>query len=207
MTIADRAERYAESCIGRSYPDSIPTVSRSGRWITGMWLLGHAYQGSGYYGAYPPSYLGRIAALFPDVPPPSWVHLFSGSLSPDVPGLRIDRRLTADVRPSVVSDSCALPLRDGSVRFVCADPPYSTQDSARYGTGAVRKPAVLREIARVVRHGGHLVWLDTTLPMYRRAEWHLWGLICVQRSTNHRTRLCSIFTRVHQEAGRMSGLR
>jgi ubiquinone/menaquinone biosynthesis C-methylase UbiE len=79
--------------------------------------------------------------------------------------------------------------------MVAADPPYSPADAARYGTPPVHKPAVLREIARVVAPGGFLIWLDTTLPLYRKVEWHHWGMICVQRSTNHRTRLCSLFTR------------
>jgi len=194
MTLADRVAAYAATI---PFPDSVPVVSASGRWLCGVWLLGNNYVGSGYYGAYPPSYLRRVAALFPDIPCDRWLHLFSGSLGADVPGVRIDLRAPgAGVAPaSVRADARALPLADGSVPLCAADPPYSTADATMYGTGPVNKPRVLQELARVVVPGGYLIWLDTTLPLYRKAEWHHWGMICVQRSTNHRTRLCSLFTR------------
>ena len=45
--------------------------------------------------------------------------------------------------------------------------------------------------------GGHLVWLDQVLPMYRKSELHLWGQVGVVRSTNHRFRIVSRFERVN----------
>lgn len=196
MTLQERVESYRAAF--PQFPDSVPVVSPSGRWLTAMWLLGNAYRGSGYYGAYPPAYLRRVTALFPDVPPERWLHLFSGSLDVSVPGLRVDIRVPGEgvVPPTVRADAKALPFATASCRLCAADPPYTTSDSARYGTGPVNKPAVLREVARVVAPGGFLIWLDTTLPMYSKEQWHHWGLICIQRSTNHRTRLCSLFTRV-----------
>jgi SAM-dependent methyltransferase len=195
MTLADRVASYRDTF--PQFPDSVPSVSSSGRWLNGVWLLGNNYKGSGYYGAYPPSYVKRVTALFPDVTPAAWLHLFSGSLDPSVPGVRVDLRAPGDgvAAASVRATARALPFRDGTFRMVAADPPYSPADAARYGTPPVHKPAVLREIARVVAPGGFLIWLDTTLPLYRKVEWHHWGMICVQRSTNHRTRLCSLFTR------------
>ena len=162
-----------------------------------MWLLGNAYKGSGFYGAYPPSYLRRVRALFPDVPPEVWLHLYSGSLGPEVPGLRLDISMEPGrMRPSIVADARHVPIRSGSIRLSAADPPYSKPDAVRYGTPIVlNKPQVLRELARVTVSGGFLVWLDTTLPLYDGKVWRHFGMICVQRSTNHRTRLCSLFQR------------
>src|SRR5262252_10439190 len=128
MTLADRVAAYAATI---PFPDSVPVVSASGRWLCGVWLLGNNYVGSGYYGAYPPSYLRRVAALFPDIPCDRWLHLFSGSLGADVPGVRIDLRAPgAGVAPaSVRADARALPLADGSVPLCAAGLPYSTADA------------------------------------------------------------------------------
>ncbi len=205
LTLHERVDAYAKAF--PQFPDSWPVVSKTGRWLTGVWLLGNSYQGSGYYGAYPPSYLKRVQALFPEFEANVWVHLFSGSLRTDVPGLRIDRRLSGEgvVPPHVVADATALPFPSANPTddephsgFVVmdADPPYTKVDAIRYGTGTLNKRKVLHECARVLRSGGHLIWLDTTLPLYRKDQFHHWGMICVQRSTNHRTRLCSLFTRV-----------
>lgn len=196
VTLQERADAYRHAV--SEFPDSAPAVSASGRWLTGMWLLGNDYRGSGYYGAYPPSFLRRVMALFPDVAPERWLHLFSGSLRADVPGLRIDLREPGNgvVPPTVRADAKCLPFGDGRFDLCCADPPYTPADAEFYGTPGLNKRLVLKEVARVVKSGGHLIWLDTTLPMYAKRDWHHWGMICVQRSTNHRTRLCSLFTKV-----------
>jgi hypothetical protein len=196
LTLAARAAAYAAAF--PQFPDSVPVVSPTGRWLNGVWLLGNDYRGSGYYGAYPPSYVRRIQALFPDVPPARVLHLFSGSLRPSVPGVRIDLRPPGDgvEAPSARADALSLPFRDGTFPMCLADPPYTGEDAKRYGTKPVNKRLALYELHRVVAPGGFLVWLDTTLPMYAKKSWHHWGMICVQRSTNHRTRLASLYTRV-----------
>lgn len=113
MTLQQRVESYA--AIMRQFPSSVPHVSPDGRWLSAVWLLGNAYKGSGYYGAYPPSYLRRVAALFPDVAPERWLHLFSGSLDPSVPGVRVDMRPPGDgvASATVRADAKALPFRTG----------------------------------------------------------------------------------------------
>jgi hypothetical protein len=190
VTLLERASAYAAAF--PQYPDSWPWVAPTGRWLNAVWLLGNQYGGSGYYGSFPPGYMRRVRALFPDVHPTQWMHLYSGSLGPCEAGVRFDLAGT----PTVRADARALPVRPGSLSLVSADPPYSQTDAARYGTPpTLNKPKVLRELAQAVRPGGHLVWLDTTLPMYRKADWHHYGMICIQRSTNHRVRLCSLFER------------
>lgn len=73
--------------------------------------------------------------------------------------------------------------------MAAADPPYTPQDAKKYGVKMVNRIHALIELARVVRAGGHLAWLDTMKPMYRKKEWRLFGEIAVVRSTNHRVRM------------------
>jgi hypothetical protein len=185
MTLADRAASYA-----RSFP-RFPPLRTDDRWLDGVWVLGNDYRGTGYYGAYPPAYLRRVSALFPDVPSSHTLHLFSGSLRQ---GLRVD--VNPANRPTVVADAVALPFVAGSFRLVMADPPYSATDAERYGTRMVDRRKVLHEAARVTAAGGHLVWLDTVMPMFAKRDWHWWGAIGIVRSSNHRVRFVFMFEKV-----------
>jgi hypothetical protein len=182
----DRAALY-----NAAFP-SYPPLCTTGRWVYGMWVLGNNYRGSGYYGAYPPGYLKRVLSLFPDAT--RVLSLFSGSLQG--PGVTLDCQRTAAVQPQVLGSAEALPFLPGSFDLCLADPPYSPVDAVRYATPMVSRRKVLASLAHVIPAGGHVVWLDTQLPMYRKAEWHLWGTIGLVRSTNHRVRLVSLFERV-----------
>ena len=197
MTLQERVAHYKRAF--PQYPDSWPWVSQTGRWLNGIWLGGNNYKGNGYYGSYPPWYLPRLRALFPDVPPACWLHLYSGSLAYDEGGWRVELRPPGDgvTVPHIQADCRHLPLREHRFPLIAADPPYTEGDAERYHTPpGINKPAVVRECARVVAHQGFLIWLDTTLPLYRGEDWQHFGMICVQRSVNHRTRLCSIFRRL-----------
>lgn len=190
VTNAERAENY-RAC----FPE-YPPLRADDRWIDGVWMLGNNYKGSGYYGAYPPGYLKRIAALFPDLTHKRVLHLFSGSLTPVSPirGWRMD--INAALHPEVCGDAQSLPFVDDSFHLVVADTPYSAADAERYGTRMISRPTVLHEIARIVPPGGVLVWLDTVWPMFSKRDWHCFGVIGIVRSTNHRVRLTSLFERV-----------
>jgi SAM-dependent methyltransferase len=192
-----RCDSYAAQFAGR-YPDSVPIVSPTGRWLQGVWMPGQNYRGTGYYGAYPPHYLGRLQALFTDVPMREWLHLFAGSLTEDTPGVRVERRPPGEgvARATIQGDAEHLPFRDRSFRLIAADPPYTPGDALRYKVPHPNKVTVLHECHRVLQPGGFLVWLDTSLPMYAGSMFHHWGMIFIQRSTNHRVRLCSLFTRM-----------
>lgn len=158
------------------------------------WACGAAKEA--LYGSYPPGYLDRIAALFPDVvsQPASLeavLHVFSGSLPPG-PYARCDLRQDAEFHCSVYD----LPaLIDNQFDLILADPPYSKDDAKKYGTPMVNRGPVLHALAQVTRPGGHLVWLDTVWPMHRKSEWRTVGRIALTRSTNHRLRDVTIFER------------
>ena len=198
LSLAARAASYAEA-----FPDW-PAPRTDARWLDGMWLMGNNYKATGhdargrsFYGAYPPGHVKRVLALFPDHE--RLLHLFSGSLPGDPSYARFNNELSPVGRQAMDREGQAESLSShyppGTFDLVMADPPYSTDDAKHYGTLMVNRRRVLGEVYRVLEPGGHLVWLDTQLPMFRKDLWSLWGLIGVVRSTNHRVRLISFFQR------------
>jgi hypothetical protein len=167
--------------------------------LYGLWLIGQDYVNpSKYYGAHPKGYLDRVHALFPDVEPsPAAVlHAFSGSL-PAGPYTRCDLLQASELQCDVRD----LAARSGGRRWrlIFADPPYSQDDAKKYGTLMIDRGAAMRSFAQVCEPAGHVVWLDTVWPMFRKDEWRTVGRICLVRSTNHRVRLISIFERLPGE--------
>lgn len=190
MRIADRIAAYRKAF--PQYPDSWP-VCQTGRWMNATMILGNNYKGSGMYGAYPPSYLKRMAPMFTDCP--RVLHLFSGSLPPG-PYTRVDSRpsMNADVVANA-EDGLLAAFGPGSFDIVYADPPYSAEDAKHYDTKMINRRKVLQQCREVLRPGGILAWMDVILPMYRGVDWIHFGNIHIIRSTNHRVRLVSLFKR------------
>lgn len=221
MSLHDRAESYLRAF--PQCADAV-WVAGGGRWLYGVWQIGQDYRNaSRYYGAYPHGFLKRVLALYPDVPKldgnpecprqdpaclssdgechdacewPEWpvLHAFSGSLPPG-DYARLD--LNPQNCPEFVGNIYNAWRVTGRRRFdlVIADPPYTAADAEKYKTPAVNRGKALSALAKVTKPGGHLVWLDTTWPMHRKAEWHYYGAIQLIRSTNHRVRLVSLFER------------
>lgn len=204
MTLIERAAAYNASFA--KFPASHLRVvqERGGDVLYGTWVLGNDYRNkTPYYGAYPPGYLERMAALFPDATadPTKALHVFGGSLP------RSSHYTTVDINPDLDPDFCcsvydlpdrinlALGQRHGRFGLVLADPPYSAADAEKYGTAMVDRRRAIAALAQVTRVGGHLVWLDVCWPMHRKAEWRTVGRVTLIRSTNHRVRLISIFER------------
>lgn len=207
LTMQQRADAYATSEYGRRFPESIPRVGREqGRDVLyGIWVIGNDYRNpSASYGSYPRGYLGRLMALFPDVTNPQayngyqgagWLptlHAFAGSV-PAGHYIRCDVQGDVEERYSVLD----LPKRHGR-DFVLeiADPPYSALDAEKYKTPMIDRRRCLAALAEVAASGGHLAWLDTCWPMHSKTQWLTVGRIFVQRSTNHRVRVLSLFERV-----------
>jgi hypothetical protein len=163
-------------------------------WATGTMTIGNNYSGrTGYYGEYPPTYLRRIRALFPEKR--RILHLFSGKVNlADLPGDTVDHN--PELGPTYVDDAHVLglvPLEQYDL--VCADPPYSAEDAKKYGTPMVNRGRVMRALQRLPV-GAHVVWLDTVYPMFRADFFKTEALIGLVRSTNNRTRMISVFRRV-----------
>jgi len=189
MTNQDRIDNYVRQT---GFPRSL-FISEDGR-IVGTWIMGNAYGvKSGYYGGYPHGYLKRIRAMFPDKG--NALHVFSGRVDQSAwPGDTVD--LNPDMEPTYLDDAQSLetvPLSDYDI--VLADPPYSVEDAEHYRPTMVKRNKVLRALTGV-RSGTHVVWLDQVLPLYRKDEWKIIGVIGMVKSTNHRFRVVSIFERV-----------
>lgn len=192
LTLRDRAASYASRF--PECPGAVWVAGDRDQWLYGVWQIGAYYKNATrYYGAYPYSYLERIAALFPDIAPADVLHAFSGSLPPGAyTRLDINPDCGAELVGSVY-DVAALTSK--RFRLVIADPPYSKADADRYGTKSVNIGKATRALAGVVESGGHLAWLDTSWPMHSKTLWQYYGAIEVRRSTNHRLRGVSLFER------------
>lgn len=168
-------------------------ISEDGR-VVGTWIMGNDYRvKSGYYGGYPAGYLRRIGALFPDRR--RVLHVFSGKVDLGaMPGSRVDSNPAME--PDWLADAhdlSSVPLEQFDL--VLADPPYSVEDAERYQTTMVQRNVVIRSLARGMLPDSHLVWLDQVLPMYRKDQWDVVGVIGMVKSTNHRFRVTTIFRR------------
>jgi hypothetical protein len=194
LQLQQRCDLYAEA-----FPWPPPRVNQeesvwidNERWISGIWVLGNDYRGSGYYGAYPPNFIRRVMALFPDAK--NVLHLFSGSLPPG-PYTRFDIK---GPNADVIGDAHELSKHFGAASFdlILADPPYTDEDANHYGTPMIQRNKVLAECAVILQPGGFVVWLDQMLPMFRKRTLHLCGAIGIVRSTNHRFRVAAVFKRL-----------
>jgi hypothetical protein len=189
MTPQERIDNY---CRETGYPRSL-FISDDGR-IVGTWIMGNAYGvKSGYYGGYPHGYLKRVKALFPDKQ--RALHVFSGRVDQSAwPGDTVD--LDPAAEPTYIDDAqslSAVPL--STYDIILADPPYSVEDSEHYKPTMVKRNKVMRALAAAPT-GTTVVWLDQVLPMYRKDQWRIIGVIGMVKSTNHRFRVVTIFERV-----------
>jgi len=183
MPLKRRAQMYAEA-----FPN-YPPLACDGRWLYGIWMIGNYYKRKyGYYGEYPPSYLKRVLSMFPEAN--RRLHAFSGVVE-DEGSIRVDSNLS--LQPTCVADARRLPFVDSAFDLCLADPPYTTLDAEKYGTAAVHKPRALRELARVTRSGGHIVWLDLIVPIYSKQVVNMIGNIGLFTGTNRKVRMVSVF--------------
>lgn len=192
MTGEQRVAAYARSS---NFPPALWVLDGT---IYGMWIMGNDYRvKSGYYGGYPATYLRRVRALFPDKK--RALHVFSGRVDQsEFPGDTVD--LNEDVQPTFLDDAQSLervPVENYDI--VLADPPYSVEDAEHYKPSMVKRNKVMAALGKKARAGTHVVWLDQVLPMYRKDQWKVVGVIGMSKSTNHRFRVVTIFERRIEE--------
>jgi hypothetical protein len=198
LSLIERSEAYA-----KVFP-KWPAPRTDDRWLDSMWVMGNDYRAvvrneddKPYYGAYPPNYVARIMSMFPDAE--KVLHLFAGSVPFSEKHARFGNVVSQPLGPlDKIGDAERIGLEypPNSFDLILSDPPYSPDDAEKYNVPYYNQRIVIGEAFKILEPGGHLVWLDTKLPMFRKDMWHLWGLIGIVRSTNHRFRVVSIFERL-----------
>jgi hypothetical protein len=173
----------------KKYPKCL--MESAGR-VYGQFFIGNYYKRKeGYHGEYPPSFLERIYALFPNRE--KVLHLFSGTIKDEGRSTTVD--INPEMNPSIVCNVTEVSqhIPPKSFPLVICDPPYSKKDAQIYGTTLVNKRLALREARKVTQDGGILVWLDTQVPIYRKLDWKLTGMIGIFCGTNRVIRVATIF--------------
>lgn len=171
----------------KEFPNSV-AMFKQGRWYF-HFFLGQNYKSkTGYYGSYPPGFLPRIRSLFPGEK--RILHLFSGSV--DDSDKLSHEEWTVDINQELCPDVCckaedvAQHFEEGFFSLVFSDPPYDKINSEKYGYKMPNVPKVFRELHKIVRPGGIVVWLSTVPPLCRTrqpgAMWRLVGVASVRVS-------------------------
>jgi SAM-dependent methyltransferase len=174
--------------LNESFPKYPMTVEDKG-WVLGVWYCGTSWTKVSLHGQYPPTFLKRALALFPDAQ--KILHCPSGTLLG--PGVTVDMISDEVRRPQIIASVDNLPLPDNSFDLVLSDPPYTNKDSEIYGCPPWPMGKALKEFRRVLKPGGHLGMLHTYYPSYRRQDWELLGLIAVVTGFMRATRMFSVF--------------
>lgn len=120
-----------------------------------VWVLGPP--DNGYPGGFPRGFISRVRKRW-------WganrLWVCSGGVHD---GVTVD--VNRDVRPAMIANGEALPIRSDRFDFVCLDPPYSEEEAASlYGTRYPNPFLLLKEAWRVAREGGHILFLHRLVP-------------------------------------------
>lgn len=183
--------RLSVENFNRTFPKFPITVEDKG-WVYGVWYCGTAWSKVRLHGQYPPGFLKRALSLFPDAE--AILHVPSGTI--EGPGVTVDLVRDEVRRPQIVADAASIPLPDASFDLILSDPPYTEEDSKKYGCPPFPMTSFVKEAHRLLRTGGHLGMLHTYYPSYRRKEFKLVGLVAVVTGFYRATRMFSIFEKV-----------
>ena len=176
------------AALNATFPKYPITVEDKG-WVYGVWYCPTAWMKTHFYGQYPLTFLKRVLALFPDAE--SIIQCPSGTVTG--PGVTVDLIRDEKRVPSVVGNAEAMPFPDNIFDLYISDPPYSPEDSKKYGCSPFRSKVAMAEARRILKPGGHYCLLNTRYPSFRRGEWNFAALIGVVTGANRVVRLLSIF--------------
>ena len=103
------------------------------------------------------------------------------------------------IKPDFVTDAERLDecVPENFFDLVISDPPYGL-NHIKYGIKKkVNRKRVVHLCSKVLKAGGYLIWLDTVLPQWRKADgWTLCGLIGLGQFTNHQVRVVTILQKM-----------
>jgi hypothetical protein len=160
-----------------------------------LWVAqpAHAFEPAPVWGCYPKQFVQWACRAIQTLPA-DVLHVCSGALGADVPGIRVDIRPAA--RPTVLADGRRLPFGDGAFAGVLIDPPYSVEYARElYGTEYPRPSHLLAEASRVVRHGGRVGFLHFLVPSNARTSLRLERVYGVTQGLGYRIRAFTVYVR------------
>ena len=164
-------------------------------WVYGTWYCPTAWMRTHFYGQYPLTYLKRVLALFPTAK--DILHCPSGTVTG--PGVTVDMIRDELRNPQHLATAEKLPFDDNTFDLYISDPPYSSDDSKKYGCPPFKGKVAMDEARRVLRPGGYYCLLHVRYPTFRRKDWVFVGLIGVVTGANRVVRLLSIFQKPEAE--------
>jgi SAM-dependent methyltransferase len=194
--VGKRKHTLSAAAVNEAFPKYPVTVEDKG-WTYGVWYCGTSWVKVGLHGQYPPTFLRRALALFPDAK--DILHCPSGTVTG--PGVTVDLVRDKARKPQIVASADKLPFRSRSFDLILSDPPYTKEDSVKYGCPPFPLQGFMREAYRLLRVGGYLGMLHLYYPSYRRIEWNLLGLIAVVTGFMRKTRMFSILQKKSPRKG------
>ncbi len=174
--------------LNRKLPKYPITVQDKG-WIYGVWYCPTAWMRSHFYGQFPLTFLKRVLHLFPTAK--DILHCPCGTITG--PGVTVDLIRDAQRNPQILASAEKLPFPDNSFDLYISDPPYSNEDSKKYGTPPFKLLKAMAEARRVLRPGGYYCLLHTRYPSFKRGTWDFLAIIMVVTGANRCFRGMTIF--------------
>jgi SAM-dependent methyltransferase len=174
--------------LNKTFPKYPMTVRDKG-WVYGVWYCPTAWMRTHFYGQFPLTFLKRVLALFPDAK--DILQCPCGSVTG--PGVTVDMISDEQRKPQIIASAYKLPFSDDSFDLYISDPPYSPEDSKKYGCPPWKAKKAMDEARRILRPGGYYALLNVRYPSFRPKDWDFEGLIPVVTGANRVVRLLSIF--------------